>query len=182
MSGLSGLRWRVLGGAGVGFFVRLACCSCSQSWRRVVRTVSRLRSAMGCCFDQPARMRCPNFWSAASASVFWFGMVRKRAIWLRPNSARFSFSHYRNSSFVPQQSRRNSAQRQNVSTGNRSIPALNWSATSLRIPSHACLPVTAAMPAPMIQPTARVLPGGMGCKRSRVFSRKWSFSRLRAIR
>ena len=158
MSGPSGFRDLSFAGAGAGLLPRSVTCSFSHCSRTVFLTDSRLLSETGCCFAQPERNRCPSFCRAASASVFWFGMVRQRAIWLRPNSARFSFSRYRNSDCAPRQSRRTPAQRQNASTDNRNIPVWNGSATSSRNPDRACLPVTGATPAPMIQPTAIVPP------------------------
>jgi hypothetical protein len=38
----------------------------------------------------------PSLCKASSASGLSFAIIRKRAIWLRPNIARFSFSRYRN--------------------------------------------------------------------------------------
>jgi hypothetical protein len=46
---------------------------------------------MGCFFAQPARTRCPNFWSAASACFGSRGIIRQPVRGRFQGSVRFSF-------------------------------------------------------------------------------------------
>src|ERR1017187_10263929 len=92
LSGSGGFGCRSLPGLGAGLLARLAVCSCSHCSRTVFLTDSRLLSETGCFFAQPKRTRCPSFFSAASASVFCFGIISQRATWLLPSIAQFSFS------------------------------------------------------------------------------------------